>query len=161
MLYRLSPPGEVTWSDLPTETIQLAQDNHADLARLLWAPTETRAFSSDLLRLALRYGVPCGDGIVVSAVDVADLGRADELRLLNRQSSDAHRELRSTNGAFMEQLSPGWTAQGEELDRRIIESTEHTAREAEADLDEQLAATPKPEVVEHWNRLGGNLPDPL
>lgn len=161
LLYRLSPPSHVTWCDMPSRgTIKLAQENDVDLARLPWEPAEARTFSSDLLRLALRYGIPCSDGVVVSAIDVVDLGRSDELRLLNHQSTEVHSELRTQN-PFMEQLFPGWTAHGEELDRRISETMESTAQEAEDVLVEQLAATPKAEVVEHWSRLGGDLPDPL
>lgn len=141
-------------------TIKLAQENDVDLARLSWEPAEARTVSSDLLRLALRYGIPCSDGIVVSAIDVVDLGRSDELRLLNHQSTEVHSELR-TQGAFMEQFFPGWTAHGEELDRRISESMERTAQEADDDVAEQLAVAAKPEVVDDWSRLGGDLPDPL
>lgn len=161
LLYRLVPPSQVTWCDIPSRgTIQVARENNVDLVRLPWEPAEARAFSSELLRLALRYGVPCGDGIVVSAIDVVDLGRSDELRLLNHQSTEAHSKLRDEH-AFMEQLLPGWTARGEELDRQISESMERVAQDTDDDLAEQLAPAPKPALVDHWSRLGGDLPDPL
>lgn len=161
MLYRLTPPNRVTWCDMPSRGIlQLAQENSVDLARLPWAPAEARTFSKDLLRLVLRYGIPCSDGIVVSAIDVVDLGRSDELLLLNHRSTEVHGELRAQH-PFMEQFFPGWTAHGEQLDGQVSESMERAAREAEDDLAEQLTAAPKPDVVEHWFRLGGDLPHPL
>lgn len=141
-------------------TIELARENGVDLANLPWQPAEARSFSHDLLRLALRYGGPCSTGIVLSAIDVVDLGRSDELRLLNHQSSGAHTELRGQD-MFMERLIPGWTEHGEELERKITQSMERAAREADDDLAEQMAAAPKPELENLWSRLGGELPDPI
>jgi hypothetical protein len=159
MLYRLTPHNHVTWCDLPARTVLESAAKHGvDLARLPWEPTEDRQFSQDLLRLALRHGVACSTGIVLDAVHTVDLGRADQLRILRMQADEAQAKVDESSGALMEQLMPGWTAHGEELDERIRESSERTAREAEEDLAAELAAPVKPELIELWTRLGGQLP---
>jgi hypothetical protein len=162
VLYRLSPPNRLTWADVPSRgVIELVEENGGDLGGLEWREVEAREFSIDLLRLAFRHGSSaCRDGIVVSALHVVDLGRSDELRLLSHEGTELHAELRGQQ-AFMEKVLPGWTAHGEELDRRITEGMEEAAREAEEDLAQELTAPPKPEVVAHWTALGGAVPDPL
>jgi hypothetical protein len=48
-------------------------------------------------------------------------------------------------------------AAGKSVDARMAESL----AEANATLDAALRAAPDPELVAHWRRLGGTLPDPL
>jgi hypothetical protein len=48
---------------------------------------------------------------------------------------------------------------GEKLDERLRASTEDAAREAEDDLAEVLPAPVDSALAEHWERLGGALPD--
>lgn len=162
MYYRLRPPSELTWIDMPMVNDELVAEHNLDLDRLEdeWKPTEDRMFSLDLLRIALRHGVATSSGIAVHAGHTVDLGRGDELRILTQAGDEAQAAIRaSASGKMMEDLIPGWTEHGLELDARIRETTERAAQEAEADLAEVLAAPVIPELAEHWRALGGTLPD--
>ncbi|WP_328613643.1 hypothetical protein OHS18_34800 [Amycolatopsis sp. NBC_00355] len=145
MLYRLRPPGRLTWCDVPGYAICRADDQPPpDWERLSWVPAETRAFSNDLLRIAVRYGVRSGLGIVVDARHTVDLGRADELRC------DLIAAAHARTGARV----------AVEGDVRAWERTEAAARVAEQDLAELLAVPVQAHLVEHWHRLGGHLTRP-
>ncbi|WP_143051022.1 hypothetical protein [Amycolatopsis pretoriensis] len=139
MLYRLRPTGTLTWCDVPGYVVTRADDQPPpDWERLSWVPTETRAFSNDLLRIAVRYGARSGSGIVLDARHTEDLGKADELRC------DRIAAAEQSGGAD----DPGeW------------ERTEALACQAEADLAALLAVPPQPHLVAHWCRLGGRYPD--
>jgi hypothetical protein len=160
MLYRLSPLADVTWCDLPgRKTLELAEKHNSDLDGLAWQPTESRVFSTDLLRIALRHGIATRTGIALDAADTIDLGRSDELRLGQQAIDEVQARLRAQNDEFMERLSPGWTAHGEDLDRRVRETSERVAQEAHEDLTAVLAAPVKSGLARHWTNLGGSLPD--
>lgn len=147
MLYRLCPPGRVTWCDVPGYAVCRADDQPLpDWEGLSWLPAETRAFSNDLLRIAVRHGVRSGLGIVVDARHTVDLGRADELRCDLIAAAHA----RTGTGARV----------AVEADVRAWERTEAAARAAEQDLAELLAVPVQPHLVEHWHRLGGHVTDP-
>ncbi|WP_236789648.1 hypothetical protein [Amycolatopsis sp. GM8] len=143
---------------MPRSILEPEALQHADLDRLPWQPTESRQFSNDLLQIALRYGVAASTSIVLDAVRAADLGRADEIRLAHQASNDAHAKLRASQGDLMEHLLPGSTAAGEEIDRRVRESTDRAIEEALQDHAEDLKAPVLPELAELWTRLGGVLP---
>ena len=161
MLYRLIPPTTLQWSDFPagTQMFNTAVEHGADFDRLEWQPTEARVFSADMLRVALRHGVVSNIGIILSAMHTVALGRADELRLGQQQIDELGTQIRQQNGPLMEALIPGWTESGEELDERVRQSTERSARVAEGDLAKVLAAPVDPALADHWQRLGGVLPD--
>lgn len=160
VLYRVRPDAPLEWCDFPGfSTFRTAVESGADFDRLGWQLTEARAMSADLLRIALRHGVRTTSGIVVSAEHTTELGRGDELRAYSMASSEAQAELRATHGELLEHLLPGSTEYGEELDRRVRESTERVAREADDELAAVLAAPVQPALASHWQRLGGTLPD--
>ncbi|MGW3965590.1 hypothetical protein ACWED2_37620 [Amycolatopsis sp. NPDC005003] len=146
MLYRLRPQGALTWCDVPGYVVCRADDEPPpDWERLSWVPAEARAFSNDLLRIAVRYGAQSGSGIILDARHTEDLGRADELRCERIAAAQARADL------------PG---AGEPPDEdREWQRTEEAARRAEADLAELLAVPPQPHLVAHWCRLGGHYPD--
>ncbi|RSD22171.1 hypothetical protein [Amycolatopsis eburnea] len=143
MLYRLRPKGALTWCDLPGYVVCRADDQPPpDWERLSWVPAETREFSTDLLRIAFRYGARSGSGIILDARHTEDLGRADELRCDGIAAALARAERCDSVDEDLE-----W------------ERTERAARQAEADLAELLAVPPQPHLVAHWCRLGGHYPD--
>jgi hypothetical protein len=154
MLYRLRPPSRLTWCAVPGYAVCRADDQPPpDWERLSWLPAETRAFSNDLLRIAVRHGVRSGGGIVLDARHAEDLGRADELRCDRIAAAQARAELRSgAGGQLVGVLGTRWEDQE-------WERTEEAARKAEADLAEILAAPVQPHLVAHWCRLGGHYPD--
>ncbi|MGW4064123.1 hypothetical protein ACWEGE_37940 [Amycolatopsis sp. NPDC004747] len=146
MLYRLRPQGALTWCDVPGYVVCRADDEPPpDWERLSWLPAEARAFSNDLLRIAVRYGAQSGSGIILDARHTEDLGRADELRCDRIAAAQARAEL-------------GGPAEHPDEDREW-QRTEEAARRAEADLAELLAVPVQPHLVAHWCRLGGHYPD--
>ncbi|MFI5590884.1 hypothetical protein ACIA5G_37955 [Amycolatopsis sp. NPDC051758] len=152
MLYRLRPPGRLTWCDVPGYAVCHRDDQPPpDWERLSWLPAEARAFSNDLLRIAVRYGAQSGGGIVLDARHTEDLGRADELRCDRIAAAQAQAELRGQPVGV-----PGPAARPADQE---WERAEEAAREAEADLAELLAVPVQPHLVEHWRRLGGRYPD--
>lgn len=155
MLYRLRPPHLLTWCDVPGYAVCRADDQPPpDWERLSWVPAETRAFSSDLLRIAVRYGVRSGGGIVLDARHTEDLGRADELRCDRIAAAHARAELRTGAGG----QPAGVLGSRAHPEEREWERTEEAARKAEADLAELLAVPAQPHLVAHWCRLGGHYP---
>jgi hypothetical protein len=157
MRYRLQPPATVTWCAAPGGTIR---SGPADLDGLPWAPAEEHGFTDDLLRIAVRHGVPSRTGIVLDVRHTLDLGRAGELRRNQAVLDQARAELgESASMQVVEQLYPGSFAWGARLDEQARQTIERAARKAEADLAEVLAAPVRPELVEHWRRLGGSYPD--
>jgi hypothetical protein len=160
MLYRLRPMTTLEWSDISGRDAMKASVEHdADLDRIDWQPTESRAFSNDLLRIALRHGIATSSGIVLDALHTVDLGRADEIRL-GQQAVDEHwGRLQASQGELMERLMPGSSAIDEELSERVRGTSDQAAREANEDLAEVLAAPVKAELMQHWSSLGGSLPD--
>lgn len=151
MLYRLRPPARLTWCDVPGYAVCRVDDQPApDWERLSWLPAETRAFSNDLLRIAVRYGVRSGGGIVVDARHAEDLGRADELRCERIAAALARAE--PHRGASVGVLDA-------RLEEQEWDRTEEAARKAEADLAEILAVPAQIDLVAHWLRLGGRYPD--
>ncbi|MEU7784249.1 hypothetical protein [Amycolatopsis sp. NPDC049159] len=143
MLYRLRPKGVLTWCDVPGYVVCRADDQPPpDWERLSWVPAETREFSADLLRIAVRYGARSGSGIILDARHTEDLGRADELRCDRIAAALARADRCESADEDLE-----WTR------------AEAAARQAEADLAELLAVPPQPHLVAHWCRLGGHYPD--
>lgn len=160
MLYRLRPMATLEWSDLPgNAALEAAVKHGADLDRLDWQPTESRVFSSDLLRIALRHGIATRSGIALDVGHVVDLGRADEIRISQQAVDESESRLRVSHGELMEHLMPGSNAIGKELADRVRETSDRVAREAEEDIAEVLAVPVKKELVQHWADLGGRLPD--
>lgn len=161
MLYRLTPPTQLEWNDFPlgTKNFAAAVEHGVDFDGLAWQQTESRVFSSDMLRIALRHGVSSRVGIVLSAMHTTELGRADELKLAQQQLDESQARTRQQTGARGESLMPASATASEKLDAQVRAATEKAAQEAEASLAKELAAPVNPELAEHWVRLGGRLPD--
>ncbi|WP_410668570.1 hypothetical protein [Amycolatopsis sp. cmx-4-68] len=156
MLYRLRPPRALTWCDVPGYAVCRVDDQPPpDWERLSWVPAEKRAFSNDLLRIAVRYGARSGSGIVLDARHTEDLGRADELRCDRIAAAQARAELRSGAGG----QPVGVLGSDVRPEDQEWEHTEEAARKAEADLAELLAVPVQIDLVAHWLRLGGRYPD--
>jgi hypothetical protein len=156
MLYRLRPPAGVTWCAAPGDTVR--RTPAAELDRLPWAPTQERAFSHDLLRIAVRHGVASAAGLVLDVRYTLDLGRADDLRT-SQMAVDQAQAGRRERTDPLERLFPESAEWGARLEEKLRRTTELVAREAEADLAEVLAAPVRAALVTHWLRLGGHYPD--
>lgn len=161
LIYRLSPHSPLEWSDFPVGDLKpFLAEHDVDLDRWEWKPTDARVFSTDMLRIALRHGVPTTRALVVEGIHTVDLGRGDEIRAGQQEIDELQANIRTTHGQFFESVMPGWTEDREQTNARARESTENNAREADDDLAEVLAAPIDPALTEHWTRIGGTLPDP-
>lgn len=164
MLYLVHATHELKWNDMPAgTTLALAKENpDADLARLEWQEPDTYTLTLDDVRLALRHGHPCSTGIVVDAWPLLAQRRPDDLQSTAMRSAEAQRRVRDSPAArLMERVAPGWTQHGEELDAEIDASTLREVRKAEAEARSFFDAPVNDDLVAHWTRLGGQLPDPL
>lgn len=157
MLYLIEPDGGMKWSNLPAQQVlTAARESDADLSLLDWEASE-RTLDEDTLRVALRHGVPCTAGLVIEAGLVGEQGQAEHIRETHRDAQRAHAALQ-TQDALMENLLPGWTESGRELNARVDEGSESAAREAEGRAARRLNTSPDPALIDHWTSLGGELP---
>lgn len=159
MLYLVSPNRDLRWIDLPPQlTLAAAREHGVDLGGLDWLAAE-RKMERDIVRLALRFGHECSAGIVISAVDLSEVGRAEELERLQRESVSARSALANSE-QLMEALAPGWIADSERLNAEVDASIASTIDESRTDLQSMLDRSPDDGLMLHWVALGGALPDP-
>jgi hypothetical protein len=159
VLYLISPPGTVRWCTMPAQsTIELATEHDADLSLLEWQLAEEQSFTNDLLQLTLRHGHPCSTGIVIDAGLVYALGHGDRIRVSQIGVQQAQQQLHDNN-QLMERLIPGWIEHGQQINARIAEGSQAAAQEADAEVAELLSSAPNPTLVDHWQDLGGRLPN--
>lgn len=160
--YLVKPDITVFWSDFSEYMIdRLVKENPeftVDFTRFDWKPSE-RPFDAGLVNIALRYGAPAGDGLVVAGRDLVPLDYFRDMkaildRELTRDSANVG------HAALFEQLMPGWTEGTRELDARVAEAQRATVARAERSMLKALAVPAKPELVEHWQDLGGSVPPP-
>ncbi len=157
MLYLIRPTAPPSWIDLPEHFVDVVLEHGAaDLAVLEWKPAEGLKSHPAVIRLALRYGAPCSAGIVVKGTDLVSFTWLVELLQLEKPRLQ---DLPSEN--LMEVLAPGWKQRSRELDERVAESMAAKVEEVREDLEDELAKPVKQDLVEHWQKLGGRLPDPV
>jgi hypothetical protein len=157
MLYLVRPDLTVGWSDFPVRTSSLfdraATDPGFDLADLTWKPADHPA-SRNVVRLALRHGVACREGIVVDAIVLINERRPRELAQGLHDVNEAKKKLVAEDD-IMEQLMPGWKAHGKEVDGQVNDAMGESIAEAQEDADVLLAAPVKDELLTAWTSLGG------
>ncbi|MGV0732866.1 hypothetical protein [Mycolicibacter sinensis] len=124
-----------------------------------WKPGDNPATAADIA-VALRYGIPVRDGIVVDAIYIIDQHHADELRRVyqNAQTAGEHPKIKATEEFIDKYLIPGWKQQGEELDQRIEEDHRRSVQEAEEKAKRDLDEPMKEELIAHWKSIGGIVP---
>lgn len=154
MFYLVSPDMTLYWVDLPVKiTLEAIERHGAELGNLDWIPAE-RQFDQQTLDLAWRHGIACSKGIAIPAVVLTTVDRPGTLK-------KAYADLRKSEATLagqdeiMEALMPGWKNHGKHLSAEVHQSTTASIKEAQADADALLAAKPKPELVNHWERLTG------
>jgi hypothetical protein len=161
VLYLVQPHDGVKWDDTPgaRATIEEArQRSEVDLLRLDWKESE-RLLTEDGIRVAIRHGVACRTGIVVEGEHLVRLWHPQEIRKTARDAQLARHAL-APQEALIESVLPGSTEYSRQLDAAVAKSTGQAIREAEADAAALLAAPVKPELVAHWESLGGRVPEP-
>ncbi|WKG13599.1 hypothetical protein QX204_34160 (plasmid) [Nocardia sp. PE-7] len=159
MLYLIRPQQTVDWVDLPHHFADVAAEyGEPDMALFNWGPVEQFGFHSTVVRLALRFGIPCSTGIVVRGTDLVPFTWLLDVAKL------AETPVRSQdlpNEDLMETLMPGWKQESRNMDERVAAAMTAKATELREDLDEELNKPTVPELVQHWRNLGGVLPDPI
>ncbi|YCK79669.1 hypothetical protein M1D89_01140 (plasmid) [Arthrobacter sp. D3-18] len=135
--------------------MEIIEEHGGDLGKVEWLDAE-RPIDQYTVPLALRHGYACSAGVAVPAVVFTTVDRPADMAktyqdLLRAEAAVAGQD------EIMEALMPGWKESGEKLAGEVHRSTEASIKKAQADADALLAADPKPELVEHWARLGGSI----
>lgn len=165
MLYLIRPDFRVEWDNVSSRAaISAAAEHGADLAGLDWKPAEEVGYSDQLLTVALSRGTACSAGLVLRGTDVSVLTRPARLYETATEAEQAHARLRSSESFrrtenFLEAQMPGWKAHGEETDRAVSESVKASISEAMQEAEDLLSQPSQDELVHHWEKLGGRLPD--
>lgn len=168
MLYIVKPFGELTWTANVDQTLlDLARAHGKDPGTIAeWWQTASRSATDDDVRVALRYGFPTTDGIIVDARHVVPMHRPAGLRALaaeNAVRTAKYNELPQVKMVedYLETMSPGWREGSRKTDAGVAESLRNSIAEAVEEAAEELAQPVKPELVAHWQTLpGGYLPEP-
>ena len=168
MLYFVRPFGGLEWTaNVGQNVIDMARENGKDLGALTdWWQRAERASDELDVRIALRYGLAATGGIAVAATHIVVVRRPNELRTLAAASAARMTEYRESAAVkvvdrIMERDATGWTEYGRQLDADVAKSMIGSIEEAKADASEELAQPIQPELVKHWQSLGGWLPDPV
>lgn len=149
------------WSDVGEDVVERIVQDHPDraldLSRLSWEPFNEWPLDADTVRMALRHGTPTSEGIAVGVQNIVPLHHFRQVRsFLPRDSTDI------PEADVLDQALSGWRERTRELDARVDASRSRTIEQARRDLDEAFEAVqPDAALVEHWQRLGGPLPNPL
>lgn len=151
MLYLITASGGVSWTSSSGD----AADPGID-----WMPAELRADTS-IVRLALRHGRAVPGGIVVDSVHLNEHNRTR--RLIDTQSeARAVRAGMNADYDAMVDRSEGGRARRERQDADIEATAESDIASSRATVRDSLEHdTVDEDLVEHWRRLGGAIPDPL
>lgn len=151
MLYLLKPDGSTGSVDFLDK--QLVDEHEGiDFSKVEWEPHD-RTLDAETLDLALRYGYVVPQGI---AVDAADLGALDHLRLLLSIDPDNNRLSDKPSRPLMESiLGSEYTKHTIELDDKVKQGHERSIEEARKDLAEALETPQRVDLVGHWRALGG------
>lgn len=165
MLYLVQPDRRLQWTaNVGQEVLDLAAQSGKDLAQLDWWEDASSRADDDVVRVALRYGQACSAGIIVDGRHVVVVRHPSELRRTFAEAAANRAEIAPAieeADRFIETQIPGWVQSGRDLDDRVEESLSQSVREADRDAMEELSRqAPKEELVAHWARLGGAMPDP-
>lgn len=117
--------------------------------------SESSLQPTDVLAMALRHGVAISDGLAVESWPVLALGRPAEMRKLLGEGKELAAKLKPQTDAIDNLIgAPGAT---EEVNARADAAMEAAISDAEAEAHEYLGAPIKPDLVKHWQALGGPL----
>lgn len=130
------------------------------MASLDWQGDTDMVLDANKVRLALRHGELCSVGIVVEGLTLRAPSEGDRLRSLRMETAELEHSF-SDADEFMESVIPGWQAHGKQLNRDVDSVVSDSARERDKKAKALMGADPRSELVEHWRRLGGVLPEPL
>lgn len=157
MLYLIAPDAPLRWSDLPASVaFGTAAQPGADLAQLDWQVSE-RPVDDAAVRLAIRYGVPCSEGLVVDANLIA---AQDQAALVRHARAAADGESTPKSG-WIEGRFLRWTAGDHETASTVARSSERVASAVTSRAAEAVGAEPDAALMDHWTALLGRLPVPL
>lgn len=156
MLYRVMPTGQITWNDLPSSIGEDLVEEGFDLDQLEWKPVEESHRLTDVIAIALRYGIKTTSGIAFKAHYLVRVERPLMLResFADLERSSTHPQIKATD-QLMESIAPGWIEHGERLDERVKESSAASIRDADEKAQKILDAPVDPVMLDWWQWLGG------
>ncbi|ACU85515.1 hypothetical protein [Brachybacterium alimentarium] len=154
MLFLLTPPHAILWSDLPERTIDIAREHGGDLGRLDWRDTEEPHDPATVVQVALRHGEACSRGIVFPASPLIAVEEPGKLASLLEKSQESERAL-APHDEVMEALMPGWIEHGRKLSADVDESVRRTIAREQEEADAFMAAPVREDVRAAWLQMGG------
>ncbi|ROR53438.1 hypothetical protein EDD41_0590 [Luteococcus japonicus] len=160
MLFLVSPPLSIYWTDSPLARLQIIKDHPNVIEELEWKAVEEPHDPHRDLDLALRHGIPVRSGIVVDAAPILDGMRPGQLRQSLSDMNASQARLHESKGFqqaedLIEQAAPGWKAHGEHLDREVDRATQASIAEAEEEAAQWLKQERQPLLMDHWRSVGG------
>jgi hypothetical protein len=158
MLYRLQPGQELMWSNTDAALMNLVR-NETDLDRLTWRPVETEHRHTEVVGVALRYGVKTATGIAFPAGHLHTVERPRKLlqdyENLRRASADPAIQ---TADERREQVTPGWIEAGKKNDHDVWASVQAAVLDAEGQTAAIMSAPVREDLAAWWQERGGLLP---
>jgi hypothetical protein len=160
MLYRIRANQTTEWvSHFDKKIFGLFAEHGGTVDDLEWKPSE-RIVDGDTIRLALRYGVRSQIGLVVDSGDLEPLDHRDQMMKSHAEGlarRPEHRKLAEN----IEPIMPGRLVHQDHLDSEVDASVRETIGRAQAKFLRAVETPVDATLVQHWQSLGGRIPEPL
>jgi len=157
VLFRFRPDQVLEAADIPLGLARGGELAESELARLDWRRA-ARAFDGDGLRMALRRGRASRRGLMVQAADLVVLDRPRQMRRLQAEVPQSRRAMRRN---LEREVKHPCVREAQDRSRTAADTrTLESLVQADEAARRVLAEPPSAELVQHWLRLGGMLPDP-
>ena len=141
MIRLISPFARIRWTDQFPERLLGVKDPD-DVECLRWSTEHHLGMSEALLELALRRGVPCRQGLLLTRISLLPLQRYMDAR-------DHHSHALACDEAFGPQFVGG---------SRFTESTDLASLTARGAVELVLRHPRDQRIEAHWELLGGSAP---
>jgi len=141
MIRLVEPPARIRWTDQFYES-SLGIKDPDEVKDLQWREEYHFVMSQSLMELALRRGVPCNKGLLLTRISLMPLERSMTART-------AHLSALRFDSAHGPQFVMG---------ERFIKSTSRTLWTALGALEVVLAHPRDRRIEAHWRELGGHVP---
>lgn len=164
MVYLLEPDGIIKKSypdmeSLPGKEDFLIGKSYDDLVESFdWRESDCFGVSEwpALIELALRYGEVCARGLILDSRWILPVFRLKEMREAAEEANrpERRRSMRLAD-EFVDQVFPGWTDERRKTDAAAAAENDYCMKEVQSEIESLLKASIKPDLVSHWERIGG------
>ena len=164
VVYLLEPDGIIKKSypdmeSLPDKEDFLIGKSYDDLVESFdWRESDCFGVSEwpALIELALRYGEVCARGLILDSRWILPVFRLKEMREAAEEANrpERRRSMRLAD-EFVDQVFPGWTDERRKTDAAAAAENNYCMKEVQSEIESLLKASIKPDLVSHWERIGG------